>query len=335
MKKAIADLRIVTIGGGTGGFTVNSGLKQYPVHPTAICTVFDSGGSTGVLRDEFGALPQGDIRRCILALIDDKDHRWRTLFNHRFSNSNGTSGISKHSFGNLMLLAGESEWGRVEGIRTICEMLNVRGGVLPISIDNAHLCARLCDGSIVEGESKIDTRDLADERTITKVWLEPNAFICREAHEAILAADVVVFGPGDLYTSIIPNLLVKGVQDALACSKAKLVYVSNLMTKWQETRGFSAVQFVEAICSYGVGRDKFDAVFVNNASIPEHLIKLYAQNDKSTSVTFDADEEKKLLAFAKRVIPADFLNKNGVYQLLVRHDSATLAKCIIELASEG
>src|SRR6266404_5748431 len=157
MKKALADLRIVTIGGGTGGFAVNSGLKLYPVHPTAICTVFDSGGSTGVLKDEFGALPQGDIRRCLLALANDDQHLLRELFNHRFPSGNGTSSISKHSLGNLILLGAEQLWGPIEGTKIVGKLLNVHGTVLPISIDAAHLRARLCDGSTLESESTIDT----------------------------------------------------------------------------------------------------------------------------------------------------------------------------------
>ncbi|MDO8548296.1 MAG: YvcK family protein [bacterium] len=334
MARGLTDLRIVTLGGGTGGFTVNSGLRIYPVHPTAICTVFDSGGSTGILRDEFGALPQGDIRRCMLALADDKDRSLRDMFNYRFANSNGTSTLSQHSFGNLMLLAAEQLWGPIEGIRRVSSVLGVHGEVLPISVDPAHLCAELSDRSCIEGESSIDTRGLNDERTIRRVWLNPSAFICREAADALLFADIIVIGPGDLYTSIIPNLLVGGVTEVLEKSKAKVVYVANLMTKWQETRDFTAAKFVEEMCVYGIGREKFDAVLLNTSPIPPDLLALYARKDKSTPVLFDdADTTavEELTGYTHSLIGKDLLSKAGLHQGLVRHDSAKLAKCIIEL----
>ena len=321
--------KIVTIGGGTGGFTVNRGLHGYPVHPTAICTVFDSGGSTGKLRDEFGSLPQGDIRRCLLALADDSNDTLRALFNHRFAN-NG-SPLSDHSLGNLLLLAAEQNWGPVEGIRRVSEVLGVRGEVLPISINNANVCAELSDGSQVCGEGIIDTRSIDDERTIKRVWLGPAAFITREAADAIIAADLIVFGPGDVYTSIVPNLLVSGIQDAIKRSKAKVVYVANIMTKWSETRRFTVADFVETLLSYGVGRDAFDAVIINTTSPPETLVARYAQEEKSFLVEYSAKIEEQLRGKVREHICGDFLNQAGVEQGLIRHDSYKLAYTLVQL----
>jgi uncharacterized cofD-like protein len=263
MNSSLIGRRIVTIGGGTGGFTVNRGLHGYPVSPTAICTVFDSGGSSGILRDEFGSLPPGDLRRCLLALADDQEDTLREMFQYRFTNGSAPSSLSDHSLGNLLLLAAEKIWGPIEGIRRIGRVLGIQGQVLPISTDSAHLYAQLSDGLHIKGESNIDLRPLDDGRLVQRIWLEPRAYICREAANAIVNADVIVLGPGDLYSSIIPNLLVEGVADAIKRSRARLVYVSNLMTKWSETRDFTLVDFIKTIHSYNIGREKFDTVLVN------------------------------------------------------------------------
>jgi uncharacterized cofD-like protein len=323
--------RIVTIGGGTGGFTVNRGLHGYPVHPTAICTVFDSGGSSGMLRDEFGSLPQGDIRRCLIALADDKDDTLRRLFSYRFENgSSPSSTLKDHSLGNLLLLAAEKTWGSIEGIRRLSRLLGVNGEVLPISTDNAHLLAELSDNSIIEGETNIDLRPLDDERVIKKIWLSPRAVISREAAEAIMKADTIVLGPGDLYSSIIPNILVEGVADAIAQSSAKLIYVSNLMTKWSETRDFTLADFMRTLLAYNVGREKFDAVLVNTTPIPEELIRLYAEKDRSTPILYSSSDVDEIGKYAKNVGAGDLLSRGSLNQKLVRHGVSKLAKAIVE-----
>ena len=332
MTDSIVGKRIVTIGGGTGGFTVNRGLHSYPVYPIAICTVFDSGGSSGILRDEFGSLPQGDIRRCLIALSGDEQETVRQLFSYRFENgARPTSTLKDHSLGNLLLLAAEKTWGSVEGIRRISRLLGVHGEVLPISTDDATLCAFLNDGTIVRGETNIDLRPLDDERVIGKIWLEPGAIISREAAEAIASADVIVFGPGDLYSSIIPNLLVKGLADAIRNSKAQVVFVVNLMTKWSETRGFGAADFVKTFLSYDIGREKLDAVILNDSPIPPELIELYAKKDKSEPVLCTPQAIEELRKYAHFVGQGDLLSKNGLQQQLVRHSIKRLARSIVEL----
>jgi uncharacterized cofD-like protein len=328
---AVLGKKIVTIGGGTGGFTVNRGLHKYPVFPTAICTVFDSGGSSGILRDEFGSLPQGDIRRCLLALADDKDDTLRQLFSYRFENgSSPSSALRDHSLGNLLLLAAEKTWGSVEGISRVSSLLRVNGKVLPISTDNANVFGELSDGSVIKGETNIDLRPLDDDRIIKKIWLEPSAVISREAAEAIMEADTIVFGPGDLYTSIIPNLLVSGVAEAIAKSSAKVIYVANLMTKWAETRDFTLADFLRTTLSYNIGRDKFDAVLVNTTPIPEDIAEIYREKDKSTPVLYKPEDEKVLGLYTKNVGKGDLLSQDGLKQKLVRHGVSKLAKAIVE-----
>lgn len=321
--------KIVTIGGGTGGFTVNKGLHAYPVYPTAICSVFDSGGSTGRLRDELGALPQGDIRRCLLALAGDKDDTLRELFTYRFE-GNGSS-LSDHSVGNLLLLAAEKKWGAIEGIRRISKLLDVKGQVLPVSTDDAHLYAELSDGSILTGETAIDRRDISDDRTIVRVGLTPSAFISTEAAEAIAEAEVLVFGPGDLYTSLIPNLLVKGMGEAIHVSKAKIVYVANLMTKWSETRNFTVSNFLDVLFQYGIGRDKIDVVIVNKTPIPESLLDTYLTEEKSIQIVEGDHIEERFAGKVERFVRADLLSEMGLNGGLIRHDSKKLAHTIVEL----
>ncbi len=319
----------MTIGGGSGGFIVNRGLNRYPGRPTAICTVFDSGGSTGKLRDEFGSLPQGDIRRCILALANDEYDTLREIFSHRFQ-GNG-SGLSEHNVGNVLLLAAEQLWGPIEGIRRISRLLDAHGEVLPISIDHATLVAELSDGSSLEGEGAIDTRGYNDTRTIVRVSLQPSALICREAAEAIQKADLIVLGPGDLYTSIIPNLLVEGAAEAIHDSSARVIYVANIMTKYAETRDFSVADFVETLFAYGIGRDCLDAVLVNSGVIPKKLLQAYQAKEKAFPVVFDAGAEERVRLRSEKIVCADFLSKPGLVQDLIRHDSTLLARHILDL----
>ncbi len=325
----VLEKRIVTIGGGTGGFIINRGLNRYPVSPTAICTVFDSGGSTGKLRDEFGSLPQGDIRRCILALANDEDNTLRDIFNHRFG-KNG-SGLSQHSVGNVLLLAAEQLYGPIEGIRRVSKLLGTHGLVLPVSVDHSQLVAELSDGSTIEGEGVIDTRGYSDARTIVRVSLTPQAFICREAAEALKSADLIIIGPGDLYTSLVPNFLVTGISEAIASSGAQVIYVANIMTKYAETNAFSVADFIEILYSYGVGRDQLDTIIINSAEIPESLLEFYKETEKAAPVLYNDAIEKRVQARTKRIVHADILSETGLQQQLIRHDSAKLARCILSL----
>ncbi len=322
--------RIATIGGGTGGFVVNRGLRQYAVSPTAICTVFDSGGNTGQLRDQYGALPQGDVRRCLLALARDNDDTLRRLFEHRFER-NGFA-LDDYSLGNLMLLAAQHEWGVVEGIRRVASVLQVVGTVLPVSVDSAHLCAELSDGEKLIGERYIDKRSLEDDRTIVRLTLDAPAYACREAVEAIQNAHVIVLGPGDLYTSIIPNLLVKGIVEAINSSLARLCYVPNLMTKWSETRGFGVDTFVQTLQAYGIQRP-FDTVLVNTTPIGDELLTHYLTKEKSEPVRLTDDVETALLASTavREFVKTNLVSASGLAARLIRHDPQLLAHAIVGL----
>lgn len=313
--------QIVVIGGGSGTFNVLKGLKQYPVSITAIVTTFDNGGSTGILRDEFGMLPSGDIRRCLVALAPDTgDSTLRDLFNFRFKNDSSLHG---HSFGNLLLQALTSISGsEIGAIKKASQLLNIKGTVLPVSIDDAHVCAELENGEIIKGETNIDKPKHNGEVRIKRIYLEPHATMYEEAYTAIRQADLIVFGPGDLYTSIVPNVLVKGFTDALSESKAQIAYVVNVMTKWGETNGFTASHFVAELLHY-LKKDLIDYVICNNATIPHSVQEKYTL-EKAFPVKVDIEAlEKK----ASHIIMEDLLHASDI----VRHDSKKLAHALLSI----
>ena len=311
--------KIVVIGGGTGSFTVLKGLKKYDVEITAVVSMFDSGGSTGKLRDEFGVLPPGDVRRCLVALADEDGNVLRDLFNYRFDDDCSLRG---HSFGNLFLTALTKITGSdVAAIKKASQVLNIKGRVLPVSVDHAHLCAELEDGQTVVGETNIDRPKHDGNLKVRKVLLEPAARIYGETKTAIEEADLIIIGPGDLYTSVIPNLLVEGIAESIKKSKAKKLYVCNLMTKWGETNGFTASDHVQEILRYlkGVG---LDYVICNQSSMGEDLLQKYAQ-EKAFPVIVD----DKIHNFASKVIVSDLITKPE----LIRHDSDKLARVLVDL----
>ena len=246
--------RIVVVGGGTGTFTVLSGLKKYPCDLTAIVSMADSGGSTGRLRDEFGILPPGDVRRALIALSSEPEQlTLRRLFDYRFEKGNGLSG---HSFGNLFLAALTDIMGsEVLAIEEAGKLLGVSGIVLPATLVNTDLVARLEDGTVIRGETNIDLRVIRPEVGILDVFLDPGAAAYPAALQAIYDADMIVLGPGDLYTSVIANFLVGGISEAIGNSKAKVVYVCNIMNKFAETNGFTVSDYVSKIEKY-LGREE-------------------------------------------------------------------------------
>ncbi len=265
--------RIVVIGGGSGSSVILNGLKRYEAEITAIVSMFDSGGSSGLLRTEFGYPPFGDLRQCLLALSEDSEtaQTLQPLLDFRFHKDSSLQG---HNLGNLML-AGLTSLSDLEGaVNSLSQVLKIRGRVVPVSLDKGDLCAELEDRSILRGETKIDLRGRPLPR-IEKVFLEPAASANPRAVQAILEADVVVLGPGDLYTSIIPNLLVCGIPEALKQTSATLIYVCNLMTKMGETDDFAASDFVAEINRYLRGA-KIDWALVNTAAISPEITGKYA-----------------------------------------------------------
>ncbi len=313
--------KIVAIGGGTGLSTMLRGIKKITNNITAIVTVGDDGGSSGRLREEMGILPPGDIRNCIAALADDDDIVTQ-LFQYRFKTGEGLGG---HSFGNLFITAMTAICGdMITAIKESSKVLLIRGKVIPATTDDMRLIARMEDGSYVKGESQIPESG----KKIVELKCEPE--VCKPSNEVIDAinnADLIILGPGSLYTSIIPNLLVKGISEAIQNAKAKKIYVCNIMTQPGETDNYSASDHIKAIFEHmiksGAQPDKplMDAILINN-QLPQNLAKKYEEKD-SLPVEVDSGEIKKMgLELVSSKLIQD--NKEG----LVRHSPSRLAKSI-------
>lgn len=313
--------KVVVIGGGTGSFVVLRGLKKYPFNITAVVTMFDSGGSSGILRDEFGVLPPGDARRCLVALSEgEREETLRSLFNFRFNNPG--SSLHGHNFGNLFLTAlAHIKSGDTEAISEAGKLLNIKGTVLPVSVHKSQLWAELEDGSVIEGETNIDIPKHDGSKKIAKVFLKPEAHVYEKTQEAIAQADIIVIGPGDLYTSIIPNLLVKGVSEAIRGSKAKKIYILNLMTKWGETHGFSASDFAREVLLY-LQMKHFDVIIGNSKVVPSPLLGAYEKEKKYPVVMDD-----ELSQYGEKIVIDDIYDDTSV----LRHDSHKIAALIARL----
>ncbi len=326
-----AGLSVVCVGGGTGLATLLSGLKSHvgPVASsaaaasvarlTAIVTVSDDGGSSGRLRDEFQVLPPGDVRNCIAALSEDTSLFLR-LFNYRFE-GNGTLG--GHSFGNLLLTALTSVTGDfVHAVKLVGEVLAIKGAIYPSTCENVRLVAELEDGTQVRGESRISQSELP----IRSVRLEPaSCAALPETLQAIAGADLVVLGPGSLYTSIVPNLLVSGLAEAIRKSAARKVLVCNLMTQTGETRGFSASDHARVLRRIA-GDGLFDTILVNSRVPPEALVEKYRQ-EGAEMVAFDAEGFEGM---GVEVVCRDLMSATD----LVRHEPDTLAREVLALVRD-
>lgn len=327
-------MKIVTIGGGTGTFTVLTGLKKYPVDLTAIVTMADSGGSTGRLRDEFGSLPVGDVRMALAALADDENGRnlLRDLFLFRFDK--GEKGLHGHNFGNLFLVALEELLGsQKDAITAVSTILRVKGKVLPVTTQDTHLVAQYSDGSVLKGETFIDEPPRTHDSTqrIVKLGLDPSAKITPEAKAAIVNADVILLGPGDLYTSLLANCVVQGVKEAIIQSKGVFLYVTNLMSKRGQTSQLSAADHVKEIEKY-TGRMP-DIVVHNNRKFPASILKRYAQLDEHP-VLDDLESLKKVRIVRGDIIAIEAIKKSSgdtVRRSLIRHDPDKLAGVIMEI----
>jgi len=311
--------KVVRIGGGSSGYIILRGLKQFPLDITAVVNMFDNGGSSGVLRDEFGILPPGDVRRALAALADDTQSSiLRDLFNFRFKEGS----VSGHSFGNLFLAALTEIYGSdIEAIRKASEVLKIKGKVLPVSLDKSNIHAILQDGTEVVGETNIDVPKHDGAVPIKRIFLDPPAHLYEETEESLRDADVIVIGPGDLYTSIISNFLVGGMPKALQESKAKKVVVCNLMTKWGETNGFSSSDMIRELLKY-TGLKKFDYVICNTKEPSKKLLDAYARENK-----FPMRYDDTLGQYATKVVTGDFYSEADI----ARHDPEKIARVIAEL----
>jgi len=315
--------KIVVMGGGTGNFTVLRGLKNFNVALSAIVSMADDGGSTGVLRDDLGVLPPGDVRQCLVAL-SNSSKLLRSVMNYRFEQG----GLGGHSFGNLLLSALEKVTGSFEkAVEEVGRILYIKGKVIPITTHQVRLKMILKDRTLLEGEGKIYLSDQID-RGYSSIFLEPYPKPNPHAIEEIMNADLVVIGPGGLHTSIIPNLLVKGVSQALIETRATIVYVSNLMNRRGQTTGFKVSDYHAEVMRY-IGKDIFDFILVNNQIPPKELIEKYMEEG----------EIVKNDITCSRVISAPLLGGLGVKKKgdilmqrnLIRHNSERVAQEIMKI----
>lgn len=311
--------KVVTIGGGTGLSVLLSGLKEYTSNITAIVTVADDGGSSGRLRQQFDILPPGDIRNCLVALAD-APALMRDLFQFRFDKSSELSG---HSFGNLFItvmtrLTGDFE----KAIKETSKVLALRGQVIPSTLDNVALVAQHKDGSTTEGEDKISKAHIP----INKVSLKPiKPQATPEAVRAIEEAQIIVLGPGSLYTSIIPNLLIKEITDSIVFSNAIKVYVCNVMTQPGETDGYRASDHIKVLISHSHPRI-VDYCILNSGEIPAERLERYKQQNSYPVV----DDRANIENMGYRVVEDDFVISDD----LIRHDPLKLAKIILGFIEE-
>jgi uncharacterized cofD-like protein len=318
--------RLVAVGGGTGLSTLLRGLKEYVAYPedpsgypihdlAAVVTVTDDGGSSGRLRREYSVLPPGDIRNCMVALSQDEALLGR-LFQYRFPAGRGLGG---HSFGNLFLTALSHVTGDfTRAVRVSSEVLAIRGRIFPSTNQLVSLEALLENGKRIAGESQIGSSRIP----IRRVRLSPrNVKPLPEVLEAFAAADLIVLGPGSLFTSLIPNLLVSGVAEAIKRSPAKRVYISNIMTQPGETRGYTLTDHVRAI-HHHAGRKLLDWVVINNEAISPEVARRYRSHG-AEPVRVDVAELQRL---GLRCIFDSLLEAHGV----IRHDAKRLARLLVE-----
>lgn len=314
------DKKVVVIGGGTGTFGVLSGLRPHCANLTAIVTMADDGGSSGMLREEFGVLPPGDIRQALIALSHVDNRMLAKLFGFRFSDSKSFKG---HSFGNLMLTALERITGDFQSaILEAGKILGVQGEVIPVTLDNVRLFAELDNGDVVRGETNVDVPKYDHRRSITRIWLEPRAKPNPRALQAIETADLVIIGPGGFYTSILPHFIIPGVTDALRASRGRVLYITNLMTKGGETNDFHASDFLRVLEEY-IGNGVISHMLVNTKRPTPKRFAPYAKEGAAVVQS----NSLKMFQNGPKIICADLLRERG----FLRHDPVKLAKAIMRL----
>jgi len=330
------DLKITVIGGGTGSFTMLGALKHYSHSIAAIVNMADDGGSTGILRDELGTLPPGDVRQCLVALSDSS--KMRDLFNYRFEE--GT--FQGHAFGNLLLSALEKMTGSFsEAVETASDILRIRGVVIPATLDNVRLEMHWPSqkDSLLSGEAVIDAESFEHDPRKATLTLVPNATANPMAIAAIAQADVVVISPGDLYTSLGPLLVIDGFKDALTTTRALKIYVSNLVAKKGQTESLTVADHADEIERF-VGGAFLDYVLYNEQIPTPEIIKRY-EAEGAHLVSFERDEFKKRHFSA---VGGNFLgqlatphknDKLPVMRSLIRHDAPAVARAIIELYNDA
>lgn len=326
-KRPETGIKIVVIGGGTGLSTLLRGLKLFSNNITAIVTVADNGGSSGMLREDLGMIPPGDIRNCILALADTEP-LMSDLLNYRFCDGR----LKGQNFGNLLIAAMNAiSENFYDAVRNVSKVLAVKGRVLPVSLQNINIGARLEDGSVIYGETEIGHRQASVENGIDEIFMTPSgADALPEAVEALLNSDLIVIGPGSLYTSIVPNLLFIDIVRAIERSRATKVFISNIMTQPAETLGYDAGRHLEAILKHTNKNNAtgfIDYIVVNNAWIEKALIDRYRLESAVPVLCKKEDISRFNIKLVEA--PLACIN-NGV----IRHDHTSLAKIILRLAIE-
>ena len=332
-KKYPYQQKIVTIGGGTGHFSLLRGLveQNQPELLTAVVGTWDSGGSSGRLRTEVGVLPPGDIRQCLLALMEDPKQRQvaQKLFDDRLEDINGP--LKGHSFGNLIAARLEHIYkGPDRGVEAERLLFRIGGRVLPVSLTELNLMAKLEGGDEIEGETNIDLRgeskDYNPKHKILRIYFDSNADPNPEVITQIASADKIIFSAGDLYTSILPHLLVGGIKEAIIASKAKVVLILNLMTKRGETDSFKASDYLRAFLSYLENKDRINYMITNSNGLDPEVLGIYKKQGQDV-VKVDEETCKKLSPKIKIV-----KSQLAVYHVrdhLFRHDPQSLAQVIL------
>lgn len=328
--------RIVTFGGGTGQFHLLSGLRELNENSliTAVAGTWDSGGSSGRLRTELGVLPPGDIRRCILALMEDEAQRMvaQRLFDDKLDDLLGP--LKGHSFGNLLTARLENIYkGQDRGIEAERELFRIRAKVMPVSITNVTLIAETVKGNRIVGEADIDLRvkdknyDRADK--IARIYFDTRADANPSVLDQVKNADKIIFSPGDLYTSVLPHLLVDGVKEAVAKSKAKLIFILNLATKPGETDSYKASDFLKAFLFYLDAPGRLDFAVVNDNHLDSEILEIY-KGEGQNLVEID---DKKILEMEPKVkIIRGKISRYLKKEHLLRHDPQKLALTILGLS---
>lgn len=325
--------KLVVIGGGTGTFTVLQGLKEYPFELSAIVATADNGGSTGLLRDELGVLPPGDIRQALVALAPDSS-LLRELFTYRFDEG----GLKGHTFGNLFLSALEKVTGSFDAaVLEASRVLSIEGKVIPVTQIPVHLHASAADGSEITGEHQIEEHIWRSGSTVERLWLEPECQLHPLAYQAIKQADLIVIAPGSVFTSLIPNLLVGGMKEALKATKAPIAYVTNLMTEKGQTGRYSVQDFATLIEKY-LGEGRLNYVVYNTKRPEAQLLERYKKEMERSPVRLDRAHRN----LTYQLVGTDLLSRKvpqkqagdalASSRTLIRHDPQKLADVLYALS---
>ena len=322
------------MGGGTGTYTVLSALREFPqLKLKAIVAMTDDGGSTGVLRDEMGVLPPGDIRQCLVALSEAPE-MIRELMNYRFENS----GLKGHSFGNLFLSALEKVTGSFEkSLDEISRIITIRGEIIPVTLDNVKLEMTLKNGAVLKGERVITPSEVIQPIGIKKYVAKPIPRMNPRAKKAILEADAVVIGPGNFYTSMIPLVLVPGIAQALARSRAKKILVANLMDKFGQTERFTPEDYMREFERFA-GREVFDIVVCNQKVPSDKQLERYLRKERSRPVVLRTSHQQVIdnrlfvgSAFLDRALRMQKKSDTLLVRNLIRHDQKKLGRFLLKL----